>query len=33
MGGIHAAMCLDEVLERVDVVMMGEVEGWDNGAG
>jgi radical SAM superfamily enzyme YgiQ (UPF0313 family) len=27
MGGIHATMCLDEVLERVDSVVTGEAEG------
>lgn len=27
MGGIHATMCLDEVLERVDSVVVGEAEG------
>jgi radical SAM superfamily enzyme YgiQ (UPF0313 family) len=26
MGGIHATMCLDEVMERVDSVVMGEAE-------
>ena len=26
MGGIHATMCLDEVLERVDAVVTGEAE-------
>ncbi len=27
MGGIHATMCLDEVMERVDSVVTGEAEG------
>src|SRR5512136_2206687 len=27
MGGIHATMCIDEVLERVDSVVTGEAEG------
>ena len=27
MGGIHATMCLDEALERVDAVVTGEAEG------
>src|SRR3972149_3375236 len=27
MGGIHATMCLDEVMERVDSVVAGEAEG------
>jgi radical SAM superfamily enzyme YgiQ (UPF0313 family) len=27
MGGIHATMCLDEVVERVDSVVTGEAEG------
>jgi len=27
MGGIHATMCLDEVMERADVVVTGEAEG------
>ena len=27
MGGIHATMCLDEALERVDSVVTGEAEG------
>jgi len=27
MGGIHATMCLDEVIERVDSVVTGEAEG------
>jgi radical SAM superfamily enzyme YgiQ (UPF0313 family) len=27
MGGIHATMCPDEALERVDAVVMGEAEG------
>jgi radical SAM superfamily enzyme YgiQ (UPF0313 family) len=27
MGGIHATMCLDEVMERVDAVVTGEAEG------
>ena len=27
MGGIHATMCLDEALERVDTVVTGEAEG------
>jgi len=27
MGGIHATMCLEEVTERVDSVVMGEAEG------
>ena len=27
MGGIHATMCLDEVMERVDCVVTGEAEG------
>ena len=27
MGGIHATMCLDEVMERVDAVVTGEGEG------
>jgi radical SAM superfamily enzyme YgiQ (UPF0313 family) len=27
MGGIHATMCLDEVMERVDTVVTGEAEG------
>jgi len=27
MGGIHATMCLDEAIERVDVVVTGEAEG------
>jgi radical SAM superfamily enzyme YgiQ (UPF0313 family) len=27
MGGIHATMCLDEVMERVDSVVIGEAEG------
>jgi radical SAM superfamily enzyme YgiQ (UPF0313 family) len=26
MGGIHATMCLDEVMERVDSVVTGEAE-------
>lgn len=26
MGGIHATMCLDEVLERVDAVVTGEAD-------
>ena len=26
MGGIHATMCIDEVMERVDSVVMGEAE-------
>ena len=30
MGGIHATMCLEEVLERVDSVVTGEAEGvWE----
>ena len=34
MGGIHATMCLDEVLERVDSVVTGEAEGvWAAGPG
>ena len=32
MGGIHATMCLDEVMERVDSVVTGEAEGiWPQG--
>src|SRR5512147_2021370 len=27
MGGIHATMCLDEVMERVDSAVTGEAEG------
>jgi radical SAM superfamily enzyme YgiQ (UPF0313 family) len=27
MGGIHATMCVDEVMERVDTVVTGEAEG------
>jgi radical SAM superfamily enzyme YgiQ (UPF0313 family) len=27
MGGIHATMCLDEIMERVDSVVTGEAEG------
>src|SRR5512147_1785397 len=27
IGGIHATMCLDEVMERVDAVVTGEAEG------
>ncbi|MBP1611120.1 MAG: Radical domain protein [Acidobacteria bacterium] len=27
MGGIHATMCLDEVMDRVDAVVTGEAEG------
>ena len=27
MGGIHATMCMDEVMERVDSVVTGEAEG------
>ena len=27
MGGIHASMCIDEVMERVDSVVTGEAEG------
>jgi len=27
MGGIHATMCVDEVMERVDSVVTGEAEG------
>jgi len=27
MGGIHATLCLDEVMERVDAVVTGEAEG------
>ena len=27
MGGIHATMCLEEALERVDAVVTGEAEG------
>jgi len=27
MGGIHATMCIDEVMERVDPVVTGEAEG------
>lgn len=27
MGGIHASMCVDEVMERVDAVVTGEAEG------
>jgi hypothetical protein len=27
MGGIHATMCLDEIMKRVDSVVTGEVEG------
>jgi len=27
MGGIHATMCLDEVMERADSVVTGEAEG------
>jgi len=27
MGGIHATMCLDEVIDRVDSVVTGEAEG------
>jgi radical SAM superfamily enzyme YgiQ (UPF0313 family) len=27
MGGIHATMCVDEVIERVDTVVTGEAEG------
>ena len=27
MGGIHATMCLEEVMERVDSVVTGEAEG------
>src|ERR1700693_190249 len=27
MGGIHATMCLDEVIEHVDSVVTGEAEG------
>jgi radical SAM superfamily enzyme YgiQ (UPF0313 family) len=27
MGGIHATMCLDEVMERVDSIVTGEAEG------
>jgi len=27
MGGIHATMCLEEVMERVDAVVTGEAEG------
>jgi radical SAM superfamily enzyme YgiQ (UPF0313 family) len=27
MGGIHATMCMDEVMERVDSVVTGEGEG------
>jgi radical SAM superfamily enzyme YgiQ (UPF0313 family) len=27
MGGTHATMCLDEVMERVDSVVAGEAEG------
>jgi len=27
MGGIHATMCMEEVMERVDSVVMGEAEG------
>jgi radical SAM superfamily enzyme YgiQ (UPF0313 family) len=26
MGGIHATMCVDEVMERVDSVVTGEAE-------